>query len=132
MTPSDLPVASILARASGPRREEADHLLTLHTEVSGEPAVVWAGRILGFGTYRYRYASGRSGTAPVLAFAPGPRHHTLYLSAGFADRWPELLAQLGEHRASTACLYLPRLTDVDTTVLRELLVRTRDEAVGSV
>ena len=69
---------------------------------------------------------------PCAGHATGPRHHTVYLSAGFADRWPELLARLGEHRTSTACLYLPRLTDVDTTVLRELLVRTRDEAVGSV
>lgn len=131
MTPSDLPVESVLDRASGPRRAEADALLSLHAEVSGEPAVVWAGRILGFGAYRYRYASGHSGSAPVLAFAPGPRHHTVYLSAGFTDRWPDLLARLGKHRASTACLYLPRLTDVDTEVLRALLVRTRDEAVGS-
>ena len=86
MSPSDLPVAPVLDRATGPRRAEADELLALFKEISGAEPVVWAGRILGFGQYEYRYDSGHGGIAPLLAFAPGPSNHTIYLVSGFAER----------------------------------------------
>ena len=69
---------------------------------------------------------GHSGRAPLLAFAPGATKHTLYLVPAFAERWPELLAQLGPHRASKGCLYLTRLTGIDRAVLRTLLERSLD------
>lgn len=128
MSPSDAPVAEVMDRATGARRAEADELMALHREVSGEPPVVWAGRIIGFGEYEYRYESGHGGRAPLLAFAPGPSKHTVYLTTGFAELWPELLEKLGPHRASKACLYLTRLTGVDRGVLRELLERSLAEA----
>lgn len=121
MSPSDAPVESALDRASGPRRAEADELVALFGELTGEPPVVWAGRIVGFGEVEYRYESGHGGRMPLLAFATGPKEHTIYLETSFADRWPDLLARLGKHRASKACLYLTRLADVDKMVLRELL-----------
>ncbi|WP_431031022.1 DUF1801 domain-containing protein [Plantibacter sp. RU18] len=121
MSPSDRPVADVLSRATGQRRVEVDELLALHTEISGERPVVWAGRIIGFGEYEYHYDSGHSGRAPLLGFAPGPREHTIYLVDNFADRWPDLLVQLGAHRASKACLYLTRLVGADRGALRALL-----------
>lgn len=121
MSPSDLPVAEVLDRATGPRRAEADELLALLGEISGEQPVVWAGRIIGFGEYEYRYESGLGGRAPLLAFAPGPAKHTIYLVSDFSERWPDLMAQLGKHRASKTCLYLTRLTGVDRSALRKLL-----------
>lgn len=130
MSPSDLPIAGVLDRATGPRRAEADELHALHAEVSGEEAVVWAGRILGYGQYEYSYASGHGGSAPLLAFAPGPSRHTIYLTADFADLWPDLLGRLGKHRASKACLYLTRLSDVDVDVLRALLTRSLEHTLA--
>lgn len=124
MSPSDLPIAPVLDRAAGPRRAEADELLALFKEISGDEPVVWAGRILGFGQYEYRYESGHGGIAPLLAFAPGPSHHTIYLASGFAERWPELLEKLGKHRSSKACLYLTRLASVDQAILRELIEKS--------
>lgn len=124
MSPSDTPVSEVLDRATGPRRAEVDELLELHAELSGEKPVVWAGRIIGFGVYEYRYDSGHSGRAPLLGFAPGASRHTIYLTAGFAERWPELVAALGPHRASKACLYVTRLAAIDRDVLRELLQRS--------
>ncbi len=126
MSPSDLPVEDVLDRATGPRRAEARELVALLGEITGETPVVWAGRIIGFGEYEYRYDSGHSGRAPLLAFAPGATKHTLYLVPAFAERWPELLAQLGPHRASKGCLYLTRLTGIDRAVLRTLLERSLD------
>ncbi|PKQ26957.1 MAG: hypothetical protein CVT64_00445 [Actinobacteria bacterium HGW-Actinobacteria-4] len=127
MSPSALPVTDVLDRATGPRRAEADELLTIHGEVSGEQPVVWAGRIIGFGEYEYRYETGHSGRAPLLAYAPGPTKHTIYLVNDFSERWPDLMAQLGTYRASKVCLYLARLTGVDRDALRELLERSLSE-----
>jgi hypothetical protein len=131
MSPSDAPVDAVLAKASGPRRAEVDELLELHRAVSGEQPVVWAGRIIGFGEAGYTYDTGHSSRMPVLAFAPGASKHTIYLTSGFAERWPDLLDRLGPHRASVACLYLTRLAPIDRDVLRELLERTRDDALQS-
>lgn len=132
MSPSDLPVEVALDRASGPRREEAVALQELFATLTGQQPVVWAGRIVGYGTYEYHYPSGHSGVAPELAFATGPREHTLYLTEDFAQRWPDLLSRLGKHRASKVCLYLPRLTDIDldalTDLLKQSLAVTRSES----
>jgi hypothetical protein len=130
MSPSDLPVAQVLDRATGPRRTEAEELLAMLGGISGETPVVWAGRIIGFGEYEYRYASGHSGRSPLLAFAPGPTKHTIYLVNDFSQRWPELLDRLGPHRASKACLYLTRLSGVDRSALRELLEHSLAETMS--
>jgi hypothetical protein len=132
MSPSDLSVAEVLDRATGPRRAEADELLAILGEISGEQPVVWAGRIIGFGEFEYRYESGRRGRSPLLAFAPGPAKHTIYLVDDFSERWPDLVARLGKHRASKVCLYLTRLTGVDRSALRTLLERSFAEAQSQV
>lgn len=127
MSPSDTPVPLALDRTTGPRRKEADELLDLFGEVTGEQPIVWAGRIIGYGRYEYEYQSGHTGSSPELAFASGSREHTLYLVDDFAERWPDLLAGLGKHRASKACLYLARLSDVNRDALRTLLERSLAE-----
>lgn len=132
MSPSDLPVSEVLDRVTGPRRAEADELLAMFGEISGEPPVVWAGRIIGFGEFEYRHASGRGGRAPRLAFAPGPTKHTIYLPEQFSERWPDLMSRLGPHRASKVCLYLTRLTGVDRSTLRELLERAHADTQSQV
>lgn len=124
MSPSDMPVAEVLDRLSGPRREEAADLVNMFREISGAEPVVWARRIIGFGEYEYRYESGHGGRAPRLAFATGSRQHTIYLVSDYEERWPDLMEKLGKYRASKACLYLTRLTGVDRAVLRELLERS--------
>ncbi|MGO2140121.1 MAG: DUF1801 domain-containing protein [Leucobacter sp.] len=123
MSPSAMPVAEVLDRVVGPRREEADELLALHREVSGSDPVVWAGRIIGFGEHEYTYESGGGGRVPELGFATGAQRHTIYLTPDFADRWPDLVDALGPHKASKVCLYLTRLTKIDMSVLREFLER---------
>lgn len=124
MSPSDMDPSEVLDRIAGPRRQEANELLALCRAVTGERPVVWAGRIFGFGQYEYRYDSGHSGIAPLLAFASNSTKHTIYLSTGFAERWTDLLEQLGEHQTSKACLYVSRLSKIDQGILRQLLDRT--------
>lgn len=130
MSPSDMPVSEVLDRVTGPRRAEADELLAMHRETSGSEPVVWAGRIIGFGEYEYRYESGRGGVVPELAFATGSAKHTIYLVHDFSERWPDLMSRLGKHSASKVCLYLTRLSGVDRDVLRTLLQLSLDETRG--
>lgn len=127
MSPSDVPVSEVLDRATGARRAEADELLAMFSEISGEQPVVWAGRIIGFGEFEYRYETGHGGRAPRLAFATGPTKHTIYFPEDFSERWSDVMARLGEHRASKVCLYLARLTGVDRGALRTLLERSLAE-----
>lgn len=135
MSPADTPAREVLDRVAGPRRAEADVLLAFCVEVMGaaglaaEP-VVWAGRIIGFGEYEYRYESGHSGRAPLLGFATSTSKHTVYLSNDFAERWPDLVSVLGKHKASKACLYLTRLSEVDRDVLRAMLARSLAETLA--
>ncbi|WP_458816298.1 DUF1801 domain-containing protein [Leucobacter sp. HY1908] len=130
MSPSNVPPLQLIDGISGPRQTEARELLALFTALSGEDPVVWAGRIIGFGEYEYRYESGHRGTAPRFAFASNNRQHTIYLVSDFATRWPELVARLGASKTSKACLYLTRLTSVDRTALRELLERSAESPGG--
>lgn len=124
MSPSDVPVEEVLAKVSGPRRAEAEQLLGLCAEVSGAEPAVWARRIVGFGSFHYRYATGREGDAPLVGFATNDREHTLYLVGDYETRWAAQLATLGTYRAGKGCLYLKRLGDVDLDVLRAVLERT--------
>lgn len=131
MSPSNMPVEQVLDRVTGARRSDADTLLSLHRDVSSATPVVWAQRIIGFDEYTYRTASGHAGRAPVLGFAPGSRHHTVYLAENFSERWPELVANLGTHRSSKVCLYLTRLASVDLEVLRSLLQLSRADTLAT-
>lgn len=128
MRPSDMAVSEVLDKVTGPRRAEAEQLVKLHRELSGHEPVIWARRIIGFGEMSYQYESGHGGIMPELAFATSQSKHTLYLTTGFTEKWPEVLERLGKHKSSKACLYLTRLTDVDDEALRELLQLTLDEA----
>jgi hypothetical protein len=83
---------------------------------------MWGTSIVGFGTYRYRYASGREGDWPVTGFSPRARNLTVYVMSGFGGH-EDLLARLGRHSTGMSCLYLDRLADVDLAVLEELVRR---------
>ncbi|GAA0662123.1 hypothetical protein GCM10010193_11690 [Kitasatospora atroaurantiaca] len=102
------------------RRTDAQALCALMAEATGAPPVMWGGSIVGFGTYHYRYASGREGDWPPVGLAPRKQALTVYLAEGF-DRHGELLARLGPVTTGKGCLYIKRLDAVDQAALRELI-----------
>ena len=81
---------------------------------------MWGPSIVGFGSYHYRYQSGREGDWLVTGFSPRKAAMTVYCMAGFKPHGA-LLAKLGRHKHSVSCLYLPRLGLIDWAVLRELI-----------
>ena len=116
--------AFIAAVADAARREDARTLCGLLAGWTGEPPAMWGTSIVGFGSYRYRYESGREGTGPLVGFSPRKANLVLYLVGGLEDRYPKLLERLGPHKTGKGCLYLKRLGDVDREVLHELVERT--------
>ena len=103
-----------------PRQAEARRLHALFTEVTGYPARIWGGSMVGYGRYAYRYDSGHGGEALATGFAPRKAELVIYIMPGFAGAGP-LLAALGPHRLGKACLYLRRLDGIDLDVLGRLI-----------
>ena len=118
-------VAEFLAHIPEPeRREDARRLCVVMEEITGEPPAMWGTRIIGFGTYHYRYASGHEGDSALAGFSPGRRHLSVYLISGFENRYQRVLARLGPHKTGKGCLYITHLDDVDPDALRELINRS--------
>lgn len=105
------------------KREDCMLLRDLMTAASGKPAVMWGAAIVGFSSYHYTYASGRSGDAPIIAFSPRKQAISLYIKHGYPE-YEELLAKLGKHTTGKGCLYVKRMADIDLSVLNEILVRS--------
>jgi len=102
------------------KRQDSFAILELMREVTGEEPKMWGASIVGFGSYRYRYATGREGDWFLTGFSPRKQNLTLYIMAGFR-RYEELLASLGKYKTGKACLYIKKLADIDLGVLRELV-----------
>lgn len=102
------------------KREDSRAIVAMMREVTGEEPAMWGDSIVGFGTYHYRYATGREGDWPLTGLAARKQAITVYIASGF-DRYEELLARLGKHTTGVSCLYIKRLSDVDPATLRELV-----------
>ena len=125
MRRTDEPVEGFLARVPDKeRREDARRLCAMMQEITGEPPAMWGTSIIGFGTYHYRYASGREGDSALASFSPRGQHLAIYLVGEFEDRYQSVLARLGRHKTGKGCLYIRRLDDVDHDALRELIDRS--------
>lgn len=120
---TDVPVGDFLATVDERRRAEAETLIPMMRELTGEEPYMYGPSIIGFGTRHYVYDSGREGETPVLSFSPRESAVTVYVNDGF-DGHEDLLAELGKHRTSKACLYLTRLEHADLDVLKRLLERS--------
>ncbi|MEO5949290.1 MAG: DUF1801 domain-containing protein [Candidatus Saccharimonas sp.] len=118
------PSEYIASLESESRRNDSKELLKIMQDVTHDKPVMWGPSMIGFGTYHYAYASGREGDAFKVGFSPRKAAIVLY---GFImhEQTPEhnkLLAQLGPHTHSKACVYIKSLKDIDKDVLRQLIV----------
>ena len=119
--PTDASVeAFVQSVADEARRADCLAVLRLMKTVTGAEPRMWGGSIVGFGQYHYRYASGREGDWFLVGFSPRKNDLTLYIMAGF-EQYEALLARLGKFKLGKSCLYIKRLADVDTGVLKELI-----------
>lgn len=121
--PTAVRVDSFLDGVEHPvRRADGKAVRAMMERITGEPAVMWGPSIVGFGVYHYRYASGHEADMCRIGFSPRSANLVLYVG-GFPE-YEELLAKLGKHKRSKACLYLNKLADVNLKVLEEIIRRT--------
>jgi hypothetical protein len=122
--PTKLSVAAFIdALTDAARRADAKTLVKLMQSAAGEKPKMWGPSIIGFGSYHYRYESGREGDMPIIAFSPRKAATVLYGMTGFSEA-PALLAKLGKHTTGKGCLYIKKLADVDQHVLDALVVKS--------
>ena len=105
------------------KRKDAQTILQMMQDVTGEAPRMWGNSIVGFGSYRYKYASGKEGDWMLTGFSPRKQNLTLYIMSGFEIN-ADIMSRLGKHTTGKGCLYIKKLKDVDQTVLRELITQS--------
>lgn len=119
--PADTAIEDFLAAIQPPERQaEARRLHAIFAEVTGFPARIWGGEMVGYGRYAYRYDSGHSGESLATGFAPRKAENVVYILPGYSD-FSDILAGLGPHRKGKSCLYFKRLDRLDEGALRRLI-----------
>lgn len=108
------------------RAADSRVVLKLMQEVTGESPKMWGPSIIGFGTYHYKYDSGREGDFLRIGFSPRAQALTLYIMGGF-PRYEALMAKLGKYSTGKSCLYIKRLSDVDVKALEALIQASWNE-----
>lgn len=122
--PSAISVESFVGAVADPaQRDDARKIVAMMERLSGHEATMWGPSIIGFGSYHYRYDSGREGDMCRIGFSPRKGQTVLYLIDGFEGH-SELMAKLGKHKTGKSCLYIKRLSDVDESVLEQLCVES--------
>jgi hypothetical protein len=119
--PTDASVENYIAsRANEQQRTDCDDLMALLKKLTKQPPKMWGPSIVGYGSYRYTYESGRTGEAPLAGFAIRGRELVVYLFAE-SETQKTLLAKLGKHKMGKSCLYFKQLADLDKSVLQQLV-----------
>jgi len=121
--PTQLSVAAFInAVADSARRADAKELVKLMQSATGEKPQMWGSSIIGFGSYHYKYESGREGDMPIVGFSPRKAATVVYGVAGSSDG-KALLPKLGKHTTGKGCLYIKKLADVDAQVLQAMAAK---------
>jgi nucleoid DNA-binding protein len=103
------------------KRQDAFEVLELMQTITKQSPKMWGTSIIGFGTYKYEYKSGREGEWFLVGFSPRKQDLTIYINGGF-EQHDDLMQQLGKYKASKgACLYVNKLEDIKLPVLKKLI-----------
>ena len=110
----------LAARGSDQQRADCQELMALLERVTQQSPKMWGPSIVGYGSYRYTYESGRTGEAPLAGFAIRGRELVVYLMTEGSQQ-KALLSKLGKHRVGKSCLYFRQLADLDKAVLEQVI-----------
>jgi hypothetical protein len=125
---NDASVAGYIAsRASDEQRADCKALMSILKTVTGQKPKMWGPSMVGYGSCRYTYESGRTGDMFLAGFAIRGRELVVYLMAEGTEQ-RALLSRLGKHKMGKSCLYFKRLADVDKTVLQKLVANSVQDA----
>ena len=116
----------IASRSDEEQRADCKTLMAILSRVSRQRPKMWGPSIVGYGSYRYTYESGRTGEMCLAGFAIRGRELVVYLSAE-GKKQRALLSRLGKHKMGRSCLYFKRLADLDRTILEQLVANSVGE-----
>lgn len=126
-TPTGASVKAFIDAVPDPaRRRDCRTVMKLMKAATGASPKMWGPSIVGYGTYHYKYASGREGDWPLTGFSPRKQDLTLYIMSGFAGQ-AALMKKLGRHKTGSSCLYIKRLADIDLEVLERVVRASVDD-----
>ncbi len=123
--PTASSVAAFLKSVEAARQSDALDIVRLMQTATGEAPKMWGPSIIGFGSYHYRYDSGREGDMPIVGFSPRKAVFVLY-GVTRCSNAGELLAKLGKHSTGKGCLNIKKLADVDRKVLEGMILASVD------
>ena len=119
---SDASVTAFLnSVADEQKRKDSFELLKIMKQITKEEPKLWGPSIVGFGSYHYKYESGREGDSPMMGFSPRKQNLTLYIITPGFEEYQGHLSRLGKYSTGKSCLYIKRLSDIDVDVLQELI-----------
>ena len=111
----------IASRANTQQRTDCRELMALFKKVTRHSPTMWGPSIVGYGSCRYTYESGRTGEMPLAGFAIRGRDLVVYLMAE-SEEQKFLLSRLGKHKMGKSCLYFRQLADIDRSALEKLVI----------
>jgi hypothetical protein len=121
---NDASVSGFLEAIADPvKRHDSQEILEMMKKATGSQPRMWGTSIVGFGSYHYRYASGREGEFMLCGFSPRKASISIYIMPGFRN-YDSQLNKLGKHKTGKSCLYINRLEQVDREVLQELITES--------
>lgn len=120
-TRNNASVTEFIASIDDPKkRADAKKVARMMRAATGSRARMWGTSIVGYGSYHYKYESGREGDWMLVGFSPRKQNLTVYIMPGF-DRFAGLMKKLGKYKTGKSCLYIKRLEEVDEAVLQQLI-----------
>jgi hypothetical protein len=125
---TDASVEAFLHAFDERKRNDSLEILEMMEDITRMKPYMYGSSIVGFGNYHYKYASGHEGDAPLTAFSPRKQNLTVYITGGF-ENYEDELKKLGKHSLGKVCLYIKRLSDVDTPTLRAIIEKSHKIAV---
>jgi len=102
------------------KRKDTFEIARIMQQITKEEPKMWGPSIVGFGSYHYKYESGREGDSPIIGFSPRKQNITLYITSNF-EKHQRLMEKLGKYSTGKNCLYIKKLSDVDRDILKELI-----------
>lgn len=120
--PTKVPVREFVLKSDEKKHTDSFQLIEIMERISGEKATMWGPSIIGFGTYHYKYASGREGNMCRIGFSPRKSAFSLYILSCKEDQEDPLLSQLGKIKmGQNSCIYFKKLSDLNLEILEEMI-----------
>lgn len=107
------------------KREDCREIVKMMQEITHKQPKIWGDSIVGFGSYHYKYDSGREGDYFITGVSPRKQNVTVYIMPGFSSYQP-LMKKLGKYKTGKSCLYIKKLDEIDRNVLKELISKSVD------